>query len=120
MFIIRLFQENDTLLLNLNDSGHKAWVVRIINYLKPSSNKYSHTDLSSTCHGHSATRAGCQLIRHLLRHNDVSKITIVFYSFCSVGITEHILNTLEPVTIGTFADKYLEAIHITYKNYLKF
>ncbi|KAJ8732665.1 hypothetical protein PYW07_015264 [Mythimna separata] len=70
--IIRtILKENDTPLLNLNDSGHKAWVVRIINYLKPSSNKYSHTDLSSTCHGHSATRAGCQLIRHLLRHNDL-------------------------------------------------
>ncbi|XP_026729335.1 rapamycin-insensitive companion of mTOR [Trichoplusia ni] len=70
--IIRtILKENDTPLLNLNDSGHKAWVTRIINYLKPSSNKYSHTDLSSTCHGHSATRAGCQLIRHLLRHNDL-------------------------------------------------
>ncbi|XP_063890175.1 rapamycin-insensitive companion of mTOR [Helicoverpa armigera] len=70
--IIRtILKENDAPLLNLNDSGHKAWVSRIINYLKPSSNKYSHTDLSSTCHGHSATRAGCQLIRHLLRHNDL-------------------------------------------------
>ncbi|CAB3243727.1 unnamed protein product [Arctia plantaginis] len=65
-----ILKENDTPLLNLNDSGHKAWVTRIINYLKPSSNKYSHTDLSSTGHGHSATRAGCQVIRHLLRHND--------------------------------------------------
>lgn len=58
-------------MLNLNESGHKTWVTRIINYLKPSSNKYSHTD-STTCHGHCATRAGCQLIRHLLRYNDVS------------------------------------------------
>lgn len=70
--IIRtILKETDTPLLNLNDSGHKAWVARIINYLKPSSNKYSHTDLSSTGHGHTATRAGCQLIRHLLRHNDL-------------------------------------------------
>ncbi|KAL0840448.1 hypothetical protein ABMA28_015699 [Loxostege sticticalis] len=70
--IIRtILKENDSApLLNLNDSGHRAWVGRIINYLKPSSNKYSHTDLSTTGHGHSATRAGCQLIRHLLRHND--------------------------------------------------
>ncbi|KAF9798869.1 hypothetical protein SFRURICE_020433 [Spodoptera frugiperda] len=70
--IIRtILKENDSPILNLNDSGHKAWVTRIINYLKPSSNKYSHTDLSSSCHGHSATRAGCQLIRHLLKHNDL-------------------------------------------------
>ncbi|XP_068630282.1 rapamycin-insensitive companion of mTOR [Battus philenor] len=70
--IIRtILKETDgTPLLNLNDSGHKAWANRIINYLKPSSNKYSHTDLSTTCNGHSATRAGCQLIRHLLRHSD--------------------------------------------------
>lgn len=74
-----LFQENDSPILNLNDSGHKAWVTRIINYLKPSSNKYSHTDLSSSCHGHSATRAGCQLIRHLLKHNDVSIRTLLMY-----------------------------------------
>ncbi|XP_026328283.1 rapamycin-insensitive companion of mTOR [Hyposmocoma kahamanoa] len=57
-------------MLNLNESGHRTWVARIINYLKPSSNKYSHTD-STTCHGHCATRAGCQLIRHLLRYNDL-------------------------------------------------
>ncbi|CAK1553660.1 unnamed protein product [Leptosia nina] len=70
--IIRtILKEAETTLLNLNDSGHKAWAGRIINYLKPSSNKYSHTDLSTNCNGHSATRAGCQLIRHLLRHNDV-------------------------------------------------
>lgn len=71
--IIRtILKENDTTpFFNLNDSGHKAWATRIVNYLKPSSNKYSHMDLSSTCYGHSATRAGCQLIRHLLRHNDV-------------------------------------------------
>ncbi|XP_053602519.1 rapamycin-insensitive companion of mTOR [Plodia interpunctella] len=70
--IIRtILKENDSHpLVNLSDSGHKAWAGRIINYLKPSSNKYSHTDLSTTAHGHSATRAGCQLIRHLLRHND--------------------------------------------------
>ncbi|XP_037299313.1 rapamycin-insensitive companion of mTOR isoform X2 [Manduca sexta] len=70
--IIRtILKETDsTPFLNLNDSGHKTWAARIINYLKPSSNKYSHTDLSSTCNGHSATRAGCQLIRHLLKHND--------------------------------------------------
>ncbi|XP_038210519.1 rapamycin-insensitive companion of mTOR-like [Zerene cesonia] len=69
--IIRtILKETDTPLLNLSDSCHKAWASRIINYLKPSSNKYSHTDLSTTCNGHSATRAGCQLIRHLLQHND--------------------------------------------------
>ncbi|XP_045493757.1 rapamycin-insensitive companion of mTOR isoform X2 [Colias croceus] len=69
--IIRtILKETDTPLLNLSDSCHKAWANRIINYLKPSSNKYSHTDLSTTCNGHSATRAGCQLIRHLLQHND--------------------------------------------------
>ncbi|VVC96483.1 unnamed protein product, partial [Leptidea sinapis] len=62
-------RETDAPLLNLNDSCHKAWASRIMNYLKPSSNKYSHTDLSTTCNGHSATRAGCHLIRHLLRHN---------------------------------------------------
>ncbi|XP_045512078.1 rapamycin-insensitive companion of mTOR [Pieris brassicae] len=66
-----VLKESDTIILNLNDSGHKAWACRIINYLKPSSNKYSHTDLSTNCNGHSATRAGCQLIRHLLRHNDM-------------------------------------------------
>ncbi|XP_061377778.1 rapamycin-insensitive companion of mTOR [Danaus plexippus] len=65
-----LKETEGTPLLNLNDSGHRAWASRIINYLKPSANKYSHTDLSTTCNGHSATRAGCQLIRHLLRHND--------------------------------------------------
>ncbi|XP_039749145.1 rapamycin-insensitive companion of mTOR [Pararge aegeria] len=71
--IIRtILKETDSSpLLNLNDSGHREWASRIINYLKPSSNKYSHTDLSTTCNGHSPTRAGCQLIRHLLRHNDV-------------------------------------------------
>ncbi|XP_060801043.1 rapamycin-insensitive companion of mTOR [Amyelois transitella] len=70
--IIRtILKENDSSpLVNLNDSGHKAWAGRIISYLKPSSNKYSHSDLSATAHGHSATRAGCQLIRHLLRQND--------------------------------------------------
>ncbi|CAG5039959.1 unnamed protein product [Parnassius apollo] len=70
--IIRtILKESDgSPLLNLNDSGHKAWASRIISYLKPSSNKYSHTDLSTTCNGHTATRAGCQLIRHLLLHND--------------------------------------------------
>ncbi|XP_034824961.1 rapamycin-insensitive companion of mTOR [Maniola hyperantus] len=66
-----LKETNSTPLLNLNDSGHRDWASRIVNYLKPSSNKYSHTDLSTTCNGHSPTRAGCQLIRHLLRHNDV-------------------------------------------------
>ncbi|VVC96482.1 unnamed protein product, partial [Leptidea sinapis] len=64
-----ILKETDAPLLNLNDSCHKAWASRIMNYLKPSSNKYSHTDLSTTCNGHSATRAGCHLIRHLLRHN---------------------------------------------------
>ncbi|KAJ2946926.1 hypothetical protein O0L34_g16268 [Tuta absoluta] len=70
--IIRtILKENESEpLLNLSESTHKAWVARVVNYLKPSANKYSHTDLSATCHGHSATRAGCQLIRHLLRHND--------------------------------------------------
>ncbi|XP_046960135.1 rapamycin-insensitive companion of mTOR [Vanessa cardui] len=66
-----ILKETDgTPLLNLSDSGHKAWASRIINYLKPSSNKYSHTDLSTIGNGHSATRAGCQLIRKLLCHND--------------------------------------------------
>ncbi|GBP15175.1 Rapamycin-insensitive companion of mTOR [Eumeta japonica] len=69
--IIRtILKEHDEPILNLNDSSHKAWVTRIVDYLKPSSNKYSHADLSATWHGHSATRAGCQLIRHLLKHND--------------------------------------------------
>ncbi|XP_072940990.1 rapamycin-insensitive companion of mTOR isoform X2 [Epargyreus clarus] len=85
--IIRtILKETDDLpLLNLNDSGHKAWAGRIINYLKPSSNKYSHTDLSSTCHGHSATRAGCQLIRHLLRHNDADSQRLLEELFTDVS-----------------------------------
>ncbi|XP_041976707.1 rapamycin-insensitive companion of mTOR [Aricia agestis] len=71
--IIRtILKETDSApLLDLNDSGHRAWAARIMNYLRPSANKYSHTDLSSSGHGHAATRAGCQLIRHLLRHNDL-------------------------------------------------
>ncbi|CAH2075234.1 unnamed protein product, partial [Iphiclides podalirius] len=72
-------------LLNLNDSGHKAWASRIISYLKPSSNKYSHADLSTTCNGHSATRAGCQLIRHLLRHNDTDSQKLLEELFTDVS-----------------------------------
>ncbi|XP_052751154.1 rapamycin-insensitive companion of mTOR [Galleria mellonella] len=56
--------------LNLNESGHKAWAARIVSYLKPSSNKYSHTDLSTAGHGHAATRAGCHLVRRLLVQRD--------------------------------------------------
>ncbi|XP_049865894.1 rapamycin-insensitive companion of mTOR [Pectinophora gossypiella] len=58
-------------LLNLSESAHKAWVARIMNYLRPSSNKYSHTDLAAPVHAYAATRAGCQLVRHLLAHYDV-------------------------------------------------
>ncbi|RVE41299.1 hypothetical protein evm_014048 [Chilo suppressalis] len=85
--IIRtILKENDNSpLLNLNDSSHRAWVGRIINYLKPSSNKYSHTDLSTTGHGHSATRAGCQLIRHLLKHNDADCQRILEELFLDVS-----------------------------------
>ncbi|XP_013141294.1 PREDICTED: rapamycin-insensitive companion of mTOR [Papilio polytes] len=72
-------------LLNLNDSGHKAWASRIISYLKPSSNKYSHTDLSTTSNGHSATRAGCQLIRHLLQHNDADSQRMLEELFMDVS-----------------------------------
>ncbi|XP_063621105.1 rapamycin-insensitive companion of mTOR [Cydia splendana] len=85
-FIRAILKENDTApLLNLCDSGHKAWVARIVNYLKPSSNKYSHTDLSTTSNGHSTTRAGCQLIRHLLRHNDADSQRLLEELFCDVS-----------------------------------
>ncbi|XP_047986366.1 rapamycin-insensitive companion of mTOR [Leguminivora glycinivorella] len=85
-FIRTILKENDTApLLNLCDSGHKAWVARIVNYLKPSSNKYSHTDLSTTSNGHSATRAGCQLIRHLLRHNDADSQRLLEELFWDVS-----------------------------------
>ncbi|XP_045534255.1 rapamycin-insensitive companion of mTOR [Papilio machaon] len=85
--IIRtILKESDSApLLNLNDSGHKAWVSRIISYLKPSSNKYSHTDISTTCNGHSATRAGCQLIRHLLQHNDADSHRMLEELFTDVS-----------------------------------
>ncbi|KAL4710437.1 hypothetical protein ACJJTC_008839 [Scirpophaga incertulas] len=85
--IIRtILKENDSNpFLNLNDSDHKAWVGRIINYLKPSSNKYSHTDLSTAGNGHSATRAGCQLIRHLLRHNDLDSQRLLEDLFLDVS-----------------------------------
>ncbi|XP_063379404.1 rapamycin-insensitive companion of mTOR [Cydia fagiglandana] len=85
-FIRAILKENDSApLLNLCDSGHKAWVARIVNYLKPSSNKYSHTDLSTTSNGHSTTRAGCQLIRHLLRHNDADSQRLLEELFCDVS-----------------------------------
>ncbi|XP_061709470.1 LOW QUALITY PROTEIN: uncharacterized protein LOC133519480 [Cydia pomonella] len=85
-FIRAILKENDTApLLNLCDSGHKAWVARIINYLKPSSNKYSHTDVSTTSNGHATTRAGCQLIRHLLRHNDADSQRLLEELFWDVS-----------------------------------
>ncbi|XP_052738397.1 rapamycin-insensitive companion of mTOR [Bicyclus anynana] len=80
-----LKETDNSTLLNLNDSGHRDWAGRIISYLKPSSNKYSHTDLSTTCNGHSPTRAGCQLIRHLLRHNDVDSQRMLKELFTDVS-----------------------------------
>ncbi|CAH2107437.1 unnamed protein product [Euphydryas editha] len=85
--IIRtILKENDGKpLLNLNDSGHRAWASRIINYLKPSSNKYSHTDLSTIGNGQSATRASCQLIRKLLQQNDADSIRLLEELFTDVS-----------------------------------
>lgn len=84
--IIRtILRENDDTIINLSDSSHRAWVGKIVEYLKPSSNKYSHADLAPTWQAHSTTRAGCQLIRHLIRHNDSDSIRLLETLFVDVS-----------------------------------
>ncbi|KAG7299403.1 hypothetical protein JYU34_016353 [Plutella xylostella] len=84
--IIRtILKEHDTPILNLNDSGHKAWAARVISYLRPSSNKYSHGELSAAGHGHTAARAACQLIRRLLSRNDADSQRLLEDLFSDVS-----------------------------------
>ncbi|XP_059062145.1 rapamycin-insensitive companion of mTOR [Achroia grisella] len=83
--------------LNLNESGHKAWAARIVSYLKPSSNKYSHADLSPAGHGHAATRAGCHLVRRLLAHRDADSQKLLEDLFMDVS------RQIEAIETGTKA-----------------
>lgn len=54
--------------LRLDDSNHRLFVRRLVHYFKPSSNRYSHMELTSNTHN--LTVVGCDLVQALLAITD--------------------------------------------------
>lgn len=86
--IIRtILKDNVDMIQKVDESNYKAFIKRLVHYFKPSSNRFSHTDLSSK-HAQKYTLAGCDLIEFLLGiiNQDGDKLLIELFKDISVQI----------------------------------
>lgn len=74
--------------LRMDDSNHRAFLRRLVHYYYPSSNRYSHLDLSGPNQSHVHTTAGCDLVHCLLSMPEVEGSRLLLEWFAD--ITSHV------------------------------
>lgn len=87
--IIRAILKSDgNFNLRMDDSNHRAFLRRLVHYYHPSSNRYSHLDLTGPKQSHIHTAVGCDLVHCLLCMSEVEGSRLLQEWFAD--ITSHI------------------------------